>query len=129
MTFELGKNSVINLAGVNDDAFDVIELALKLTSVDFGIPSTGGYRTKEDQNILFKKGLSMCDGVIKKSYHQSGNAFDVFAYVDGKASYQKHHLTVIACAILQAANQLGVEILWGGHFKTFLDMPHYQLGD
>ena len=40
MSFKLGSNSVINLSNVDDRLVDIIEVALTLTSVDFGIPST-----------------------------------------------------------------------------------------
>jgi len=127
--YSLGNNSIINLANVDDKLVDIIEVALTLTSVDFGIPSTGGYRSEADQAKLFTAGKSKADGRTNKSFHQTGRAADVFAYVDGKASYDEYHLTIVAAAMLEAAGRLGHELRWGGHFKSFLDMPHFQLGD
>jgi hypothetical protein len=41
-------------------------------------------RTPEEQHVEFVAGNSKCDGYIKKSYHQSGNAFDqTFADAQG----------------------------------------------
>ena len=127
MAFKLGTKSIQNLDGVNSDLFKVISLALTITKVDFGIPSDGGLRTDEEQNELYKAGKSQLDGYIQESNHQTGNAFDVFAYVDGKASYKKEHLYEVATAILAAASQLGIAIRWGGHWKNFVDMPHFEL--
>lgn len=126
--FSLGKKSIENLIGVDDELIGVIELAIEITKVDFGIPSTGGYRVEAEQAKLFTAGLSKCDGRVNRSKHQTGRAADVFAYVDGKASYNTEHLAMVAAAMLQAASQLGIKLKWGGHFKSFSDMPHFELG-
>jgi len=86
-------------------------------------------RTEEVQAKLFEDGVSKADGVSNKSYHQSGKALDVYAYVDGKASWDKLHLTTIAAAMLQASAQLGYELKWGGLWKSWQDMPHFELRD
>lgn len=125
--FKLSKNSRNNLTGVNPEIIKIVELALTLTKVDFGIPKDGGLRTATQQRELFHAGKSQLDGVNKKSYHQTGNAFDVFAYVDGEASWQPEHLTHVATAILSAASMLGVGVEWGGHWTSFIDLPHFQL--
>ena len=125
--YYLGKSSAANLSGVNPLLIQVVTLALKLTSVDFGIPSSGGLRTPEQQRKLFDLKASQLDGTIKISNHQSGNAFDVFAYVDGKASWDIDHLNEVATAVLAAASQLGVKLAWGGHWKRFVDRPHFEV--
>tara|TARA_R110000851_G_C12697082_1_gene525645 strand:+ start:26 stop:412 length:387 start_codon:yes stop_codon:yes gene_type:complete len=125
--YYLGKSSAANLSGVNPLLIQVVTLALKLTSVDFGIPSSGGLRTPEQQRKLFDLKASQLDGTIKISNHQSGNAFDVFAYVDGKASWDIGHLNEVATAVLAAASQLGVKLAWGGHWKRFVDRPHFEV--
>ena len=125
--FKLGKASKRNLKGVNSMLIAVIERALQISNVDFGIPSTGGVRTADEQSVLFAIGLSNADGYKNKSKHQTGDAFDIFAYVDGKASYEVEHLALCATAILQAANELGISVYWGGHWRNFKDMPHFEL--
>jgi len=127
--FKLGKNSLNNLAGVDDRLIDIAEVAIKLSNIDFGIPSTGGLRTEEVQAKLFADGVSKADGVNSKSYHQSGKALDVYAYVDGKASWDKLHLSLIAAAMLQASAQLGYELKWGGLWKSWQDYPHFEIRD
>ena len=125
--FKLGNSSIKNLANVDDRLVEIIKVALTLSSVDFGVPSTGGYRSEIEQAKLFTAGLSKADGRVNRSRHQSGLAFDIFAYVDGRASYKPEHLNIIAAAMLEGAGRLGHELRWGGHFKSFLDMPHYEL--
>lgn len=127
MTFKLGNSSRKNLQGVNQKLIEVIEMALCITKIDFGIPKDGGLRTAEQQNALFKAGKSQLDGYAKKSNHQTGNAFDVFAYIDGKASWDEQALTHIASSIMEAAEIIGVELTWGGSWKSFKDMPHFEL--
>ena len=129
MGFELGKNSINNMAGIDDRLIDIAELAITLSPIDFGIPSSGGLRSTEDQAALYTSGKSKCDGRTNKSYHQTGKAIDVYGYVDGKASWDNLHLTTIATAMLQASAQLGYELKWGGLWKSWQDMPHFELRD
>lgn len=127
MTFKLGRSSKRNLYGVDAQLHVVVERALEISKVDFGIPLLGGLRTAEEQQSLYKAGKTTLDGYLKESYHQTGRAFDVFAYVDGEASWDKVHLYEVATAILAAASQLGVGLKWGGHWSEFVDMPHFEL--
>ncbi len=127
--FKLGSNSLNNRAGVDPRLIDISDRAIQLSIIDFGIPSSGGLRTTKEQAALFTAGKSNADGRTNKSYHQTGRALDVYAYVDGKASWDKLHLALIAAAMMQAANELGYKLEWGGLWKSFQDMPHFQLGE
>ncbi len=125
--FKLSKRSTKRLQGTDPRISEIVQLALTITRVDFGIPEYGGMRSMTAQNLMFTKGLSKCDGVELLSKHQSGTAFDVFAYVDGKASWDSNDMTRVAAAILQAASILRYPLEWGGHWKLWQDMPHFQL--
>lgn len=127
MAFRFSNKSLEILSGVNPKLEAVAKRALQLSKVDFGIPSSGGMRTEAEQYELYMQGKSQLDGHKKKSYHQTGNALDVFAYVDGKASWDEYHLHQVAVAMLQAASELGVHLEWGGHWNSFIDMPHFQI--
>jgi len=115
------------MEGVDPRLIEVAELAMTLTKVDFGIPATGGRRTVEQQQALYAAEKSNADGIVKQSKHQTGKALDVFAYVDGKASWDKGDLAQVAAAFLQAANVLGYQISWGGLWVSFPDYPHFQI--
>lgn len=124
-------------------AHDAIGIAnkRKLYCPDFGISS--GFRTAEEQFELFKKGrafaygewkitdleavITNCDGYDVKSAHQSGYALDFFAYVDGKANYEPCNLALIATCFFEAASDLGLNIDWGGSFKSICDAPHIEI--
>ena len=62
----------------SNDRIDTVSYYLKITArralmcspVDFGVPWMGGMRTAKEQNDIFNKGYSRCDGYEKKSNHQ-----------------------------------------------------------
>jgi peptidoglycan L-alanyl-D-glutamate endopeptidase CwlK len=122
------------MKGVDSDLQIVFHAALDDSPIDFGIPAHGGRRTPGEQNELFIQNLSKCDGFNTKSKHQSGNALDFYAYVNGKASWDKVHLAMVASCILTTAKRLKIEGLidseleWGGTFDSNSfdgwDMPH-----
>ena len=130
MSYQFGKNSLKNRAGINPDLIAVLDLAVEISIIDFGVPQLGGIRTSVEQKKLFDNGLSRADGTKHRSLHQSGNAVDVFAIhpETGKASWEREHLAIVAAAILQSASALNIELQWGGLWD-FCDMPHFQLGE
>jgi len=126
--YKLSKRSYERLNGVDAILIAIVTEAIKESPYDFGIPKSGGLRTAEEQYILYKKGRSKADGFKKKSYHQSGKAFDIFAYVGGKASWDKKHLEAIAEHIISIANGMfDIDLEWGGNWRSFKDMPHFQI--
>lgn len=128
MGYKLSKRSISRLEGVNPLLIAIAVDAIRNSPYDFGIPQNGGKRTAEEQYELYKKGVSRADGTRRKSYHQSGNAFDIFGYVDGKATWDKHILTEIANHIKQVAlDKYGVVLTWGGDWQGFQDLPHFQI--
>ncbi len=131
MSYKLSITSLKRLEGINDKLIELIQSAISKSPIDFGIPKDGGLRTAEDQYQLYLNGVSKCDGTKNKSYHQSGNAFDVYAWHNGKASWDKVHLALIAGAILAEAKSMGLNIRWGGTFgsKSFhgWDYGHFEI--
>ena len=114
---------------VDERLIRVEHRAIQISKIDFGIPNTGGIRSAKAQNKLFKEGKSKVDGYGKISKHQEGKALDVYAWVNGSASWEKEYLAQVAAAFLQAANELQIKIQWGGLWKNFEDMPHFELVD
>lgn len=116
------------LKGINIILIDIITEAIKESPYDFGIPQSGGMRTADDQYVLYSKGVSKCDGYYKKSYHQTGNAFDIYAYVDGRATWETKYYEPIARHIQKVAKeQFDINVEWGGDWKNFIDLPHFQI--
>lgn len=130
MSFAFGKVSLERLSTCDADSQKVAKLAITRSPIDFGIACGG--RSPADQMIAFKTGKSKCDGVKNKSKHNyiPSQAFDVYAFVNGKASWDENHMCIIAGVIMACASELGINIRWGGTFGSDSfngwDKPHYE---
>jgi len=135
MMFSLSIQSEKNMSGCDPRLKQVAYRAIEITPIDFGIPSTGGLRTTDEQNKLFRMGRSKCDGYTNLSKHQASSvsewskAIDFYAYKNGHANWNKHYLAVIAGAFLQSACEMGYVLNWGGLWITFKDYPHIQINE
>lgn len=127
MTFQLGRRSLDNLKGVNESLVNVVKRAIEISETDFTV--TEGVRTIERQRELVAKGASK----TMNSYHipnaRGGRAIDIYPYYNGRVQVHAPHTEFrkIAKAMKEAANELGVSITWGGDWKSFCDLPHYQI--
>lgn len=131
--FKLSARSLRRLEGIDPILLEVIKAGIKDSPVDFGIPRDGGLRTTRRQQELYAIGrtapgrkITYVDGVRKPSYHQTGKAFDIFAYVDGKASWDPKYYEPIAAHLKSVAKEMGVKLTWGGDWKM-KDLPHFQI--
>ena len=126
--YKLSKRSLSRLENVNPILIAIVVDSIRESPYDFGIPQHGGKRTADEQNLLFKDGKSQLDGFKKKLYHQSGNAFDIFGYRDGHATWDATVLERLARHIQKIAlEQYDVKLTWGGDWISFKDMPHFQI--
>lgn len=115
----LGKRSTDNLKGVHEDLVRVVRRALELSPVDFTVIE--GLRTPERQAELMKQGFTR----TLKSRHIIGQAVDIVPLpVDWN---NPAPFRLVAEAMKKAAAELGVRITWGGDWRTFKDLPHYQI--
>ena len=121
MGYSLGLKSKLRLQGVHPDLVKVVERAIEITRVDFTVLE--GMRTETRQRRLVKKGAS----TTMRSRHLTGHAVDLGAYVDGTVRWDWPLYYTIADAMKQAAQELKVDMEWGGDWKSFPDGPHYQL--
>ena len=142
MCFTFSKSSVNNMSGVHPDMIKIYMESIKVSPIDFGVPSTGGLRTKGEQNLLFQTGKSKCDGFNDISHHQAkkdglGYALDFYAYINKRASWDEIHLAIIAGVIMSTATRLlkegkiSIKIKWGGEFGSNSfhgwDYPHTEV--
>ena len=107
MAYTLSSRSLDKLEGVNEDLVKVVQRAIELTKIDFGV--IYGMRTLEEQKKLFDAGKSQ----TMKSKHLTGDAVDLMAYVDGKASWELNLYDDLADAMKWAATEEGVVVRWG----------------
>lgn len=145
--YKFGNTSLKRLYTTNKPLPELFIKALDRSPIDFGIAR--GYATPEEQFELFKKGrksennqwvisspdevVTFKDGYKNKSNHQSGKAVDVYAFINGKASWDEIHLSLIAGVVLATAAEMGIKIKWGGTFGSQVfkgwDKPHFELID
>ena len=112
MGFKLSNRSKGKLEGVHPVMVAVVERAIELTKVDFGV--TYGVRTVEEQEKLVASGRSQ----TMKSKHliqDSGysHAVDVLAYIDGDVCWELNVYDEICDAMAAAAKETGASIKWG----------------
>lgn len=124
--FTLSEKSKKKLEGVHPHLCGVVRRAIEISKIDFAV--IDGVRTYEKQLEYFKSGASK----TMNSRHLKGRtgyscAVDLAAFVDGKISWKSKDYAPIALAMKTAAKQFDVKIEWGGDWKTFVDMPHFQL--
>lgn len=139
--FKLSKNSKKNIEGIDSRLIKLVERSIAKSPHDFGIPSDGGFRTAQQQNNLFHKRpqVTWIDGFKKKSYHQTGKAFDIFVYDEHGACWACREKYLEISEIIKAEFALMKEegifkenetIEWGGDWtKRKKDLPHFQLND
>lgn len=122
MSFSFSTRSLSNLEGVHPDLVRVMHRALAITKVDFTVVE--GLRTLERQKWLFANGKSK----TMKSRHLNGHAVDIYPYVNGKVvTTDWKWFNELAVYVKKAAEDEGVDLEWGGDWRTFKDGPHWQL--
>ena len=118
MPYSLGKRSLQNLSGVHPDLVDVVKLAISKSDQDFTVIE--GIRNINRQRELVKTGKS----TTMNSRHLTGHAVDIAPW---PISWEWEEFYPIADAMKTAAEELEVDLEWGGDWKSFPDGPHYQL--
>lgn len=119
--FLFSRDSLEKLRGVHPALVVVASRALLYSPVDFRI--TEGMRTKERQAQLVKDGKSQ----TMNSRHLQGMALDFVALPGGKVSWDLPYYRQIADAFKKASQELGIPIVCGIDWKSFVDGPHIEL--
>ncbi|MCT4228725.1 M15 family metallopeptidase [Elizabethkingia anophelis] len=141
MNYKLGERSLKNLDGVHPNLVKVMKAAIVNSPVDFTI--TEGVRTLKRQQELFAQGrtkpgikVTNADGVKNKSNHQAkadgfGHAVDLYPFFLGQVQVNHKdtikNLKLISDHIKKTAKELGINITWGGDWKSPYDPPHFEI--
>ena len=154
MSFRLSQRSMDKLEGVHPDMTAVVERAIQLTEVDFGV--TQGVRTLEEQKANVAAGRSQT--MASKHLLQDdgfSHAVDVVAYIGSDVSWELNVYDDICDAFKKAAEEVGCAIKWGAAWsegdirsypsssedammayvdlrrsqgrRPFIDAPHFEL--
>lgn len=119
MSYVLGKRSKERLEGVHPDLVAVVERAITISKVDFTVLE--GVRSVARQRELFNKGASK----TMNSRHLTGHAVDLAPWpIDWN---DLSRFKMVADAMKQASEELGVPVIWGGSWRSFYDGPHFEL--
>jgi peptidoglycan L-alanyl-D-glutamate endopeptidase CwlK len=105
--FKLSKRSHDRLFGVDPRLVAVVNSAIGITKVDFGV--TEGLRTRETQEAYVKAGKSQ----TMDSKHLTGHAVDLVAFVNGAVSWELNLYDDIAEAMRIAAKEHDLPLRWG----------------
>ena len=113
MAFSLSSRSRGKLEGVHPDMVAVVETAITLTKVDFGV--TYGVRTLEEQKRLYESGRSQTMNSKHLLQDDTGysHAVDVVAYDGSDVVWEINVYDDICDAFKKAAEMHGVAIKWG----------------
>lgn len=141
MSYKFGKRSLDNLNGVNPLLINVLNRALEISPVDFGIIQ--GKRSIDEQRKNVAKGVSQ----TMNSRHLEecpiddnvcyGNAVDVLpSAIKPGMNWDLKYFTPVLKAIKQAGDELGVKLRFGINWKNdpslpietkFIDAPHVEI--
>ena len=128
---KFGKRSKERLESCNSDLRMVFNEVIK--SVDCSILE--GHREKERQNQLFDEGKTKVLYPNGRHNDYPSNAVDVVPYpVDWE---DRERMTLFAGFVLGVANQMGINLRWGGDWdqdfevkdNMFDDFPHFEVKD
>jgi peptidoglycan LD-endopeptidase CwlK len=117
--FKWGIRSLQRLSGVHPDLVAVCNRALEISEVDIVVLE--GLRSRDRQRELFAKGASK----TMNSRHLTGHAVDLAPWPIDWDDLPRFKL--VADAMKQASEELGVPVIWGGDWRTFYDGPHFEL--
>ena len=119
----MSENNTLKRAQFNFK-FGVLSVYAGIKDIKFIHPLTGYSRTAEEQNELYLKGVSKCDGYEKVSMHQLDRARDL-VIVDDKGNpindYGDHPQYQVLGDFWES---LGGR--WGGNFSNFRDIFHFE---
>jgi hypothetical protein len=100
--YRFSSRSLDRLEYVNPTLIAILKDAIKDSPYDFGIPRDGGFRTARGRTTkdLIEKGITGVEGRPDKSritwtlrsFHMTGNAVDIYAFVEGKPSWDLKYL-------------------------------------
>ena len=116
MSFRLSQRSLDRLEGVHPDMTAVVERAIQLTDVDFGV--TQGVRTLDEQkaNVAAGRSQTMRPKHLPQEDGYS-QAVDVVAYVGSDVSWELNLYDDICDAFKAAAEEFECAVKWGASMK------------
>ena len=102
-----------------------LQTICKTVIQDYDFMVICGYRGEKEQNDAYNNGKSRVQFPHSKHNLQPSMAVDLAPYpIDWNDLKRFHEL---AGRILEVANLLEIPLIWGGHWRTFKDYPHFEI--
>jgi len=94
-----------------------------------------GHRNKEEQNAAFKAGNSKLQWPKGNHNTLPSKAVDAAPFINNDISYDASQCYYFAGYVMRVAEELGINIRWGGDFnmngdlndQSFRDLVHFEL--
>lgn len=118
---ELSELSKKRLEGVDERLKAVVMECAARCRFPFNVSE--GLRSEAKQREYVKQGKSR----TMKSKHLIGKAVDLYPLTMNRKEVDWSRFEDLADVMFEVAKQMEVEIIWGGHWKTFVDKCHFEL--
>ena len=128
--YALSKASQERLDQCCDDLKSIVKELLHYMDVSV----LEGERTKSDQEKYYKKGTSNAKfGQSPHNYHPS-LAVDIIPYPvpktsNGEWDNNSEIWDDMSMLVKEISKELGIDITWGGDFKSLVDKPHFEIAN
>lgn len=134
MAWAYSQRSIDRLTSCHPDLQLLMVEALADPECPCDISIIEGHRTKERQDMLKDQGKSQLSWPHSRHNSYPSLAVDIAPYIGGiswvEEDHQRlaEHILAVWSRLVQEEKTSGNYTLsWGGHWRTFVDMPHYQL--
>jgi len=119
-----GRRSLEKLATVDPKLRLVLSEAIK----HFDFSCIDGHRDEATQTEYYNKGTSQVQWPNSKHNTYPSRAVDIVPYPGGFDN-EDSMFYLMATHIFRAAAGIGVRLDWGGHWRNFKDLAHFELAE
>lgn len=120
----LSQRSLARLSECDPALDAVAREAIK--SFDFSVVC--GFRNRAEQDAAVARGTSKTPWPSSKHNKKPALAMDLAPFAEGRIDWDSpERFARMAEAVKAAAKTLGVGLSWGGDWKSFKDLPHFEL--
>lgn len=133
VNYSFGRRSLDRLATCHPVLQRLMRKVIARDDLPCDITILCGYRNQAEQDAAYLAGNSKLQ--FPKSLHNSSPslAVDIAPYINGGVSWDRAWYFKLAPLVKQTWLQMteeeqdGYQLSWGGEWKSFVDLPHFQL--
>ena len=124
--YKFSEVSESRLRGCHPDLVDLVMSVMAMQVMDFSVLC--GYRDKDAQDDAVKRGCSRDPWPMSHHNAKPSLAVDLAAYpIDNFDEDNTRRTYLLAGLVLARAKEMGLPVYWGGDWKSFQDIYHFQL--